>query len=167
MKDFLKSILSRYKIKVIYTDNKKVILSAGSEKGMPVVRAHSLFKNCTRAVAKAICDYYMQKSNSESSLSEIRDYVLSVRPELPFRIIPPHDHFTALLDVKRKGRSVKELSYESDDIISCSKESSFELKISHMEYTDSAGNKALITSTQSIKADDNEFIELDITVDNL
>lgn len=93
MKDYLKEFCTKFKIKLVYTNNKLTILSSTAQDGIPTLRVHNIFKNCPENIAKAIIDYYTNFQDNNISFTEIDAYAKENYSDEQYKIKPPEDIF--------------------------------------------------------------------------
>jgi hypothetical protein len=58
MGDYLYRTCVNLGIKLIFTNNKILVLSAEKKNSITIIRAHKVFKNCPPNVSEAVVNYY-------------------------------------------------------------------------------------------------------------
>lgn len=154
MVNALKNICESLNIKLVYTNNKFSILSCSVYNGIPLIRAHSLFKGCSEDIAKAIINYYTKAENREVNLNIIKDYADEKFDIKNYKIMQPNSEFYDIV-IKTLSLIINEESEKSNMI---------EYNISSMVKKDFYGEEYEIKQSDSIKVDEDDFIEINIVV---
>lgn len=162
MPGYVKKFCDYYGIRLVYTKNKYTVLSAGVNKGIPVLRAHSLFRNCPPEIAKAIECFCLQGYIPEV----LENYIKTHHNTEEYKVIPPGAQFISIL----KGSDKESPPVPSDQnaleqFISMLKESDKELKVSKIIKKCFSGPSIHIKPDDSILVEGDKVLELDITVE--
>lgn len=148
MKDFLRQICKEKGIKLVYTNNKYIILSTGLQKRIPTLRVHKIFKNCPKKIANSITDYlYLQ--NIDICIKNINRYAKKKFGSTSYKINPPSEKFSkALKTINNTNTSLGEY-----DILSINQRIFFDETTS-------------ICKDGIISVPNDDVVELDITIDS-
>lgn len=76
--DQLERLAGAYGIAVVFTDNRRVILSGGVADGQPVLRAGSCLRGCPSPVAEAVIGFYRDPRRRAQHKQVILDYLATV-----------------------------------------------------------------------------------------
>lgn len=152
MKDYLKELCAKEKIKLIYTENKITILSFTLNQNTPVIRAHKIFKKCPENISQAIINYYTFKGNGTDNLKLISEYILGLNQFKTYKIIP-------------KDENLRKLFRDKSDIKQNVKTSpAYEANISKVTQKSFWGNASFETKDNSIKVSEDDVMEVDIVI---
>lgn len=154
MVNVLKNICENLNIKLVYTNNKFSILSCSVYDGIPLIRVHSLFKGCSEDIAKAIINYYTNAENTEVNLNIIKDYADEKFNIKSYKIMPPNSEFYDTV--------IKTLSPQKNE--ESEKTNMIEYIISSMVKKNFCGEELEIKQNDSIKIDEDDFIEINIVI---
>jgi hypothetical protein len=154
MEDYLSKLSLNLGIKLIYTSNKVTVLSCSYKDDIPIIRAHKIFKNCTRSLALAIIGYYTDSETEKENLKIIEEYVKKNFLGKLFKIEPFDEMFKSMC---LKNIPIKD-TYVNDS------EKIAEYSISSMVQTDFYGNKLILEPEKTLTPSNDDILELDITV---
>lgn len=188
MKDYLNKLCDNLNIKLVYSDDEYIALSAGINSSLPFIRANSIFVGCPEAVAKAIMGYYTEPQHEIDFLKVITDYLDDNVVTVEYSIQPPDETFKDVLrhidkngkkkepaagGVPKKPRAKRKASggskakkNTSTQKISGEDPSLVELDISSITKKNFYGGVSNIKPDESISASSDDVIELDIQVDD-
>jgi hypothetical protein len=155
MKDYIKELCINKKIKPVYTENKFTILSNGAQNGIPVLRIHKMFKNCSRKTAQAVVNYYLDTENRENYVKQIQTHSKKFLGVSKYYIAPLNDKFT---DSFICNHMLGEENIDPESVL-------MEQSITSMAQKDSDGNHSTKLKDGIIKVQDGSIMELDIVVD--
>jgi hypothetical protein len=155
MKDYLEKTCENLGIKLIFTNNKVVVLSAEIKNNQPIIRAHKVFKGCPYEVALALISYYSSENHIAKNEQILREYLVNNLISDTFKIRP--------VDMSFKKGIEKGIPSESTNIDN--NPSLVEFCVSSMVVKDFWGKKLQNASDNSINPSCNDILELDIVVD--
>lgn len=156
MIDYLEEYCNSSNIKLVYTENKVTVLSSGFRKGYPIIRVHKFFKNCPKEVVQAIMRYLTAFKDNENQLEIIKNYIEVSSSFTKYKILPPDVIFKDFLI-----KNIKPVNQPNNN-----ESSLIEFNISQITMKDFQGNKLNMNKDKTIDVQDDDFLELDIIVDN-
>lgn len=155
MKDSIKELCMKKRIKPLYTNNKLTVLSGGTQNGMPVLRIHKIFKNCSRKTALAIVNYYLDIENRENYRKQIQTDAQRYLGTGEYKIAPLSDSFINAFI----------LNYHFREETVDRKTELTERSIFTLMQNDFSGSHPRRITDGIIEVNDDNMIELDIVVD--
>jgi hypothetical protein len=155
MNDYLEKTCVNLGVKLIYTNNKVVVLSAEIKNNLPIIRAHKVFRGCPYEVALAVISYYSSENHIAENEQVLREYLLNNLMTDTFKIRP--------MDLSFKKGIEKGMPSESTN--TGNNPSLVEFYVSSMIVKDFWGQELQNASDNSIKPSYNDILELDIVVD--
>ena len=156
MVDILKKLCKNYNIELSYVNNKVVILSCNFKNNHPMIRVHKIFKECNETIAYAIIGYCTKAEKRENNLKIIKDYADKRFNSQRYRITAPNDEFY--------NEVVKVIIPE--DFKQNGKSALLQLNISSITKKGFYGDVYTINPDESIKVDESDILEVDITVNH-
>jgi hypothetical protein len=114
MNDILRELCTSLNLRLQYNHNKETVLSSGAVGKSPIIRAHTMFKDCPREVAEAVIAYFIDFKSSKMYKKTILDYIKRNFSSSKFKIGTPSKRFLSLLLKKQNSKpSVTEASIVS------------------------------------------------------
>ncbi|SHJ36056.1 hypothetical protein SAMN02745163_01771 [Clostridium cavendishii DSM 21758] len=156
MIDYLKELCENTNIQLAYTKNKLNILSANISRNLPIIKAYIVFKNCPEEVAVAIFNYYTNSQNSDKHLITIQAFLKSQLILTNYKINLPNEEFKNLLSNSSTCKPIINSNNTNN-----------ELNILKIDIKNFWGSKTNIDLNQSIKATNDEPVELEVIVSPL
>lgn len=153
MNDYLGKMCLHLGIKLIYTNNKVLVLSAQIKDNIPIIRAHKLFKSCPQSIAQSVIGYFTESEGRNIHEQVLEKYLKENYTSSSFRLKPLN------LDFKKKV--VENIPIEVDP-----KDDStlIELDITAMTVKDFWGNEKKHDFNSPLVPDTDEVLELNIII---
>lgn len=153
MDDYLRKMCTTLGVKLIYTNNKFLVLTAEIKDNVPVIRAHKIFKHCPQSVAQSVINYFTDSEGRSIHEKVIEEYLKQNFSSDTFSIEP--------LNLDFKNKVAENMPFEID----VNDDSMFkELDIADMIVKDVWGNEKKHDSNSPLVPDSNEILELDVII---
>lgn len=154
MNSILREMCSREGFQLIYTNNKRIMLSFGRKGNTPRIRIHKMFCNCGFKESRAVIEYAKNNDSKNENLKIIKSYIrLHIKSD-NFIIMPPKAIYT-------EDESIEKNSYTYDN---CNIKAYSEFNILMITQRDFWGNLRYAKDAETIRVEDN-LVEVDIVVE--
>lgn len=154
MKNYLEKLCINLGIKLIYVNNKVLLLSCDIKNSMPIIRVHKIFKSCTEEVAVAILGYYTDSAREQEYEKIIRLYIEGNYIVDSYKIKTPKELFKSfIIDMMPLKDNIKA---KSDYLV--------EFQISSMILIDESGLEKEVKPNDSLRPLEDDILEMDIVV---
>lgn len=152
MDNYLKKICIGLGIDMIYTNNKVIVLSADVKNGVPILRAHKVFKGCSYKVAQAVVGYYTEVERRIVHKVVIEEYLKKYYKGNEFKLkkFNLKEYITSNMLVEDK-HDVNDTSLE-------------EFEVFYMTIKNFLGDEKKQEISSELSTTDNNLLELNIIV---
>lgn len=167
MKDTLQELCISKNIELIYTNNDFTILSSSFKDNIPSIKAHNIFRNCSKEVSRAIIDYYTNSSQKKYNLRRvICEYAEDYFTFTEFEIKPPNEAFTNVFAESKNpvGKTIEKPAVEFKQKKVDDSSNLVELDVLSITNKDFWGNTSDMNPDDTIKASTDNIVDLDIVV---
>lgn len=155
MDNYLKGLCESLGISLVYQNNSPIVLYCTVNHGIPIIKAHNIFKDCPEVIANAIVCYYAVNQNCKEYLRVIKKYTDKRCSYDEYIIQPGNDKFKNAvlknLGVTKRNKNAKSCFIEMD--------------ISSITQKSFWGDTSIIEPGKVVKAMSEDVLELEISVD--
>lgn len=155
MKDYIKELCKELEINVVYTNNKRTVLSSSFQRDNPILRIHKIFKNCTKKIAEAVISYYTDQHNRNDNLDKIHTFLNTNFSSKDYKIIAPCN--TLKINVNEETSPKALDKYKKTELA--------EFQIKKIIKDNFFGGESEISPDEAIRSSSEDVVGLDIIVD--
>ncbi|MDF2951937.1 MAG: hypothetical protein K0S18_1520 [Anaerocolumna sp.] len=153
MYDNLKKLCNNLGIKLIYTSNKVIVLSAHVKNGIPYIRANKIFRYCSKAIAQNVIDYFITLEGKEIKEKVIETFIIKKLKQDKIKIKASDNSFKMAVD----HNLPKSINKNQTKVLT-------EFTIENIIVKDFSGNEKTNSKDSILTPKDDDLLELDILI---